>query len=221
MKNLGKSMENKSLKIGILIANVGLPIRQFDDEMMELVYQRCLEHPDELNNLSMPDLEYLSRILSMYKSRSHANDDVIKNVGFLLLEELKDRLDCVAQRGVYQNFVNIIRNLTNINIYDVELIDNLFRPDYIKRIHKNSKQLDMQMYEIDGFTRINLKDIYKGNRLEDAHLQRMCFLIDWIPDRNKYKKKSHEFVYTIEDVVRNLFEHCRFVHVIPYRRHAG
>lgn len=220
MKNLQKSMANKSLKICILIANVGLSIRQFDDAAIELVYNRCLKHSEELSNLSMPDLEYLSRILTLYRIPNHSNSDVIKNVGSLLLEEVKTRLDCVAQRGAYENFANIIRNLTNVNIYDLELIDNFLRPDYIRRIHKKSKQLDIQMYEIDGYTRINLKDIYKGNRLDDACLERVCFLIDWIPNRNKYKK-SHQFMYAIEDVMRKLFAHCQFAHAIPYRRHAG
>lgn len=166
----------------------------------------------------MPDLEYLSRIISL---SNYGTIEMTEKMGSIMLEEMKNRLDYVAQRGIYANFVNIVRNLTEINVYDLELMDNIFRPDFIRCIHKKSKKLDMPLYEIDGFNRINLRDIYHGNRLEESHLERTCFFISWIPDRVNRYRKNDLFAYAVEDAVRKYFPHCQYAHAVPYRRHAG
>lgn len=215
--NLRNSLNGRSLKTCILMANVGVPIRMFDNEIILHVFERCLEQPEELQELSMSHLEYLSRVLSL----SNFDDkDLVKKVGFSVLNELKNRTDLVAQRGIYVNFTNIVRNLTAINVYDLEILENIFRLDYIKFIHKNSKQLDLQLYEIDGYNRINLKNIYKGNHLADIHLEKLCYLMKWIPDRTKYRKND-EFSYAIEDAVGKYFEYSQYAHAVPHRMHAG
>lgn len=216
-QNLRASIESRSLKTCILLANVGVPVRHFDKEIISHVFKRCLDHPDELQELSMADLEYLSRILCM---SNYENREMITAVGQNLLAELKSRLENVASRGFYANFINIVRNLTMIDVYDLELMDNIFRSDYIKFIHKQSKQVDMQMYEIDGYNRINLKGIYNGNILPDNYLNKMCFLIEWIPDAAKCRKQD-AFSYAIKNTVQSLFTHCRYAHAVAHRRHAG
>lgn len=201
------------------MANVGTPIRLFDHEIILNVFERCLNHPDEFEELSIADLEYLSRILTM---SNYENPEKIRKVGHLVLNEMiNNRLDQVASRSVYTNFINIVRNLTMIDVYDLELMDNLFRPDYIKFVHKNSKQIDMPMYEIDGYNRLNLRGIYNGNHLSDEYLERLRYLIHWIPDRVERYRKQDEHVYAIEEVVQQLFTYCKFAHIVAHRRHAG
>lgn len=217
-KNLRKSIQNLSLKTCILVANVGASIRLFDNEITWHVLERCFEHPKELRDLSMPDLEYLSRILSL----SNQSNKMVKRVGNLLLDEIiNNRLDVVAQRGVFRNFSNIVRNLTMLDIYDLELLDNILNPEYVKFIYKRSRQLEMPIYEIDGYCRINLRDIYKGHLLPPSYISKLCYLIDWVPDRVTKYRKIEEFAYAIEDVAKNLFTYCQYAHAIPHRRHAG
>lgn len=216
-QNLRASIEKRSLKTCILLANVGLPTRYFDKETILHVFNRCSAHPGELQELSMADLEYLSRILTM---SNFENQEIITKVGQNVLNELISRLDNVASRGFYTNFINIVRNLTMIDVYDLELMHNIFRKDFIKFIHKQSKQVDMPMYEIDGYNRINLKGIYKGNVLQPNYLSKMCFLIEWVPDKENNKKQD-EFSHSIKDAVQKQFTHCQYAHAIPHRRHAG
>lgn len=217
-KNLHSTLHHRSLKTCILMANVGLSIRLFDSDIITNVFDRCLNHPDEFSELSMPDLEYLSRVLSMY---NHSDKDKLHKIGHLLLNEILNRLDQVASRGFYAHFSNIVRNLTVIDVYNLDLMDNIFRPDYIRFIHKNSKQLDLPLYEIDGYNRINLKNIYKGNRLSDIHLAKLCYLINWVPDREKRYKKHYEFTFAIEDTVRKLFTYCQYAHAVAHRKNAS
>lgn len=218
-RKLHESLQDRSLKMCILVANVGSPVRIFDNEIMSHVFNRCINHPEELHDLYMPDLEYLSRILSM---TNHGNNELGKKIGTLILNEIiNNRLDMIAQRGIFRNFSNIIRNLTMIDVYDLELLNNILSPDYIRLIYKRSKQLDSQIYDIDWYCRINLKNEYKGNLLPQSQVEKLCFLIDWIPDRVNRHKQIHEFNYAIEDVAEKLFTYSQYAHAIPSRKHAG
>lgn len=200
------------------MANVGIAIRLFDNDIIAHMFERCLNHPDEFSELSMPDLEYLSRVLCTV---THSDRNELQKVGHLLLNEIINRLDQVASRGFYAHFANIVRNLTVIDVYNLELMDNIFRPDYIQFIHKKSKQLDLPLYEIDGYNRINLKDIYTGNRLSEKHLDKLCYLINWIPDKANRRKKHYEFTFAIEDVIQELFTHYQYAHAIAHRKNAS
>lgn len=171
-----------------------------------------------MEQLLMADLEHLSRILTM---SNVDNDEMVTNVGVLVLEEVKNRLESVASRKFFSHFINIIRNLTFIDVYDVDLMENMFSPEYIECMYKKNKQLDKQMYEIDGFNRINLKGIYKGRPLPDEYLVKLCFKIEWAPDRVERYHKSDEFQYAIEDAAKNLFKYCKFAHALPHHNHAG
>lgn len=211
-------MSERSLRTCILMANVGVPILLFDNEIIQHIFDRCLTNTEQLSELSMSDLNHLTRILSYSKNE---DNELIKKVGLVLLEELKNRLDLVAQRGSYMNFISIVRNLTTIDVYDLELMDNIFDMDYIKFIYRRNKRLDMQLYEIDGYNRINLKNIYKGNHLSDSYLEKSCILINWIPDRSKKNRKKSEFSFAIEDVVQKNFTNFQYAHAVAHRMNAG
>ncbi|XP_031638100.1 uncharacterized protein LOC116350445 [Contarinia nasturtii] len=162
----------------------------------------------------MTDLEYISRVLSL--TNYHEDIETIKKFGFLILDEMKNRID----NEILGNYVNVIRNLTMIDVYDLELMDNLLSPKYLRCVYKKSKQIDLKMYEIDGYCRINLKDTYNGNHLPDVYMRKLCFLITWVPDRVNRYKKFDRFSYDIEDVVNKLFVHSQYAHAIPYRKYA-
>lgn len=157
--NFRATFKNRSLKICILMVNVGVPIRMFDDDLNWQVIKRCLDQPNEFKDLTILDLRCLSYILSI---SIDVDKEIVKKVGVLILNELINRLDSIASKRFYQNFVDVVRNLTIIDVYNMELFDNLLSPEYIKWIFKGSKKLDMPLYEIDGYCRINLKSIYKG-----------------------------------------------------------
>lgn len=212
-------MASNSLQTCIFIVNAGASAKIFDDTILTDLTRRCLNQPNELAQLTMIDLEYLSRCLSAYNSGPHQN--LITAAAQQLLAEMRRRLDDVAHRNFYSHFIKIIRNLTIINVYDVELLANIFRPDYIRCIHKKSKLLDLPIYELDGFNRVNLKNQYHGDYLTDAYVDKLRFLIEYIPDRVKRHRKRHSFFYAIEDVVERLFGRYQVAHAIPWRRLPG
>lgn len=219
LDHLKATMETRSFRLCVLMTNIGAPIRVFDKEMMFKVFKRCLDHPNELRHLTMTDIECLTRTISLFSDSSMEN--MMKDIGYHVLDELKNRLDQIASRNFFASFINIIRNLIHIDVYDLELMENIFRADFIKCIYKKSLQLCLPIYEIDGYNRINLRNIYKGNHLADCYTDRLRFLSEYVPNRINRFKKSELFNYIIEDAISRLFKHYQYAHAVPHRRHAG
>lgn len=212
-------IDSCSLQTCIFIVHAGASVRVFDEVIMTNIHQRCLNNTDQLEELSMADLEYLSRCLCMFNDVNHMETN--KLAAFRLLDEIKRRLHDVAHRHFYTNFIRIVRNLTVIDVYNTELLANIMHPDYRNQIHKKSKQLDLPMFELDGYNRINLREIYCGDYLTDTHLEKLRFFIEYIPDRVKRHRKRHLFFYAIEDVIQRLFGKYQIAHAIPWRRLTG
>lgn len=219
LDHLKATMETRPLRFGVLMTNIGAPLRVFDKEMMLKIFKRCLDHPNELRHLTMTDIESLTRAISLFYDPSMEN--MIKDIGYHVLDELKNRLDQIASRTFFSSFIIIIRNLIQIHVYDLELMENIFRPDFIKCIYKRSQQLCLPIYEIDGYNRINLRNIYKGNYLADCYTDKLRFLSEYVPNRINRHKKSELFNYVLEDVISRLFTHYQYAHAVPHRRHAG
>lgn len=217
MRKLSEIIGGKTIRIRLLAANVGSPIGEFNRELVDHIFQRCLEQPDEMSFLPMCDLLQLSRLVNIYPGVF----GIRKKVGHAILNEIKNRLHMVTYPEFHVHFIKIMRYLIVINVYDFDLLDNCFRPDYLDFMYKQKKQLNGALYEIDGCTRIHLKDSYRGNRLSDDYLGRFKYLGTYIPDQVNRFKNSEVFTYKIENVIRRLFTHYQYAHAISHHRHAG
>lgn len=218
LQNLHTSIsDHRSLRICFLIANTGTSIRVFNDKIMFELFERCMKQSNELSGCEMSDLKRLSEIISFY----HEYVEQRIAIAHRILDELKNRLENVTQQNFHENLIEIIRNLLFLGIYDSEFLDNIFRSDYIKQMYKKAKPLANAMYEIDGFARINLKNIYCGNLLSDEYLGKFKFFGTQIPDQVNRYKVSQAFVYEIENVIKHLFKNYQYAHAIGHHRQAG
>lgn len=216
MKNISKTLDQKSIHICALVATMGASVRVFNEESVAILLQRCLNQPDILCKLNLSTLEKVSRIIDLYPK----NWDTLTNVGSFILEQMKNRLESIVDPFSYGASMIIIRNLLTQDIYDLELLNNILRFDFIKKMNK-SKQLFLSVYEIDAYTRINLKDIYNGNRLTDDYLARIKYLIEYAPDQvNNFKKRETQ-IYNIENAIKKHFEHYKFAHALAHHKFAG
>lgn len=214
MTNISKTLDQRSLHFCVLTAHMGVPVRIFNEVINSYLFDRCLN--ESLSKLTIRTLENLSRIVYL----SPETSEKLMKVSHLILDEAKKRLDVVAQQSYYSNFMNIIRNLLIRNVYDLELLNNILRPDYIKFMN-NSKQLEPTMYEIDGYARINLKNIYHGHILPNDFLQRTKYIVDYIPDQVNRFKKSEQFIYNVENATKRMFSFYNFAHAVAHHRYAG
>lgn len=77
------------------------------------------------------------------------------------------------------------------------------------------------MYEIDGYCRINLKNIYCGNLLSEEYLGKFKFFGTHTPDQVNRPKVSEAFVYETENVIKHLFNNYQYAHAIGHHRQAA
>lgn len=216
MKNISRTLDQKSIHIQCMVATMGTPVRVFDDKSIDILFRRCLNQPNMLSKLNLSTLEKMSRIIDLYPK----NSDTLTKVGSFILEQMKNRLESIVDPLCYSTSMNIIRNLLTHDIYDLELLDNILRSEFIKKMN-NSKQLYLSIYEIDAYTRINLKDIYNENKLTDEYLARIKYLTEYAPDQvNKFKKAEVQ-IYSIENIIKKYFEHYKFAHALAHHRFAG
>lgn len=216
MLNLSSTISERSMPLCVMIATIGSPVRMFDDEIISHLLQRCVNQPNALNHLSISILELLSRIIYYYPKSSDASIQL----GHLLLEQIVNRLDQITMHTQYPIFMTIIRNLLAQNIYNVELLENIFRSDFLKMMN-NSKQLEKTVYEIDGYAKINLKNIFIGHGLTDDYLQRLKYLVEYNPDQVNRFRHSERFIYEIENVIKKHFEYYQFAHGVAHHRYPG
>lgn len=216
MKNISRTLDQKSMLVCAVVATMGTSVRVFDDESIDILFQRCLNQPNMLGKLNVSTLQMISKLIDLYPK----NVNTLTKIGCLILEQMKNRLESIVDPLGYVCTMNIIRNLLTHHIYDLELLDNILRLDFLKKMNM-SKQLHLSIYEIDAYTRINLKDIYNGNQLTDDYLARIKYLIQYAPDQVNKFKKNETHIYSIENVIKNHFEHYRFVHALAHHKYAG
>lgn len=218
-KSARDTIEMRSLNECILIANLGGSIDLFDEHLLLHMFKMVLNDPASLNELPMSRLENISRMLT------HCENAKLKElksrVANRVFDELKNRVDKFTSLFSYEKMVNIIRNLTLVDAYDIEFMENIFRSDYFHFMHKNNKRMQLQLFEIDGYNRINLRHIYHGNYIPNEYFSNVKYLQDFIPDRVKRYHKRHRFCYAMEDIISRLFSHYQFAHVLPFRKNAG
>lgn len=172
-----------------------------------------------LHELRMGAIENISRMLA--HSENAELTELRTPVANRILDELKRRSHQFTSRLFYEKMVIIIRNLTMVDAYDIEFMENLFRSDYFEYMHTKNARHQLQLFEIDGYNRINLRQFYHGNYLPDKYLKNVKYLQDFIPDRAKRFHKRHQFCYAMEDIISRHFSHYQFAHVLPFCKNAG
>lgn len=212
------TIATRSLSECIQIANIGSKILLFDIEIVDHLLIRCRRNANnELNTISLANLEILSHILS--SASALCDMTAIHAAGHEVLKEVKARLISVAYKRSHKSFLAIIRNLASIDVYDVELMDNLFQDRFLTFIYGKKQTLDYDLYCIDGYNRINLKHTYRGAVLSDTYLSKIRQM--HLLTLNKTSTLERMQMTHIKKAVDRFFHHFYFGRVLPFYERAG
>lgn len=182
--------------------------------------QRFIDDPNSLKQLKIVDISCLAEVLGIFvRDKPHPNELIL---GERILNEVCENwVHNMCYPSTHINVASIVTHLMSREIYNLELIDNILRPDYIKVIYGKNKVLDREMYLINGFARINLNGVYNGNLLDESYMKIMGkFRTEYIPD-DKTPKRSLEFVIAAQNSVQTLFKHYRFANAVSHYKDAG
>lgn len=214
-EKLRKSLDQRTARTCVLVADLGSTLGISDDGITEYVLNRCMTDPNAFETFIPIELERLSRIIGVLNFTSASGIETL--VGQALLGELRNRIDRITDRGFHQIFIQAQVNLTLSDIYDLEMLENTLRKDYISFMYFRSKQLAKEMYSLDAYARINLASIYKGDRLEEVNLEKLGrFLSDYFPDDQPKPKTHAQFQVEVAKCLKSLFEHFNFAHAASH-----
>lgn len=210
-------MTNRSARTWIGIASLGITFQYANAKICEYTLNRCMSEPNAFKSFRTNDLERLSKLVGKLSFTSETGIEI--TVGKAILRELRNYADQIINIGFHQQFIYIQWNLTTKDIYDLELLENTLRKDYVLRMYGRRTQLVIPMYSLDTYARLNLATIYKGDLLSDVHLEKMGkFLTDYLPKDRIKTKRGGGAHSEVSKCVENLFEHFTYAHAVSHFR---
>lgn len=216
-KKLQKLMTKKALRTCILFADLGSFLHLTNTEIIEITLNRCMIEPNAFESFSINDLERLSRVIGMLNVTFESGIEI--NVGKAILVEIRNRIEEFTKQSFHQHFIRIQKNLSMKDIYDIEMLENTLRKDYIRFMYFRSAQLVSDIYCLNTYACLNLAFIYQGNTLSDQQLLKMGkFLTDYIPGDEPKPRIHSTYLMNIADCVANLFKHFTYAHAISHFR---
>lgn len=217
VQNLTNSLDSYSLRTCIILANIGSKLNLYNTKLIEYTLQRCSNEAEHFVDLRMTDLENLSIIISKFNFTTESRIEI--NVANLILTELRNRLSEVTNYTHHLHIIKILENLSYINVYDIELIENILNPNYIEFIYGNNKILEQSIRILDGYARINLNEIYTGHLLNDKYLEKSgTFQTNYIP--KKQLRKREDFIIQVENTLAKLFKYYNYANAVAHNKYS-
>lgn len=214
-KKLWKTLDQRTVRTCVVVADLGSDLCISDDDITEYTLNRCMTEPNAFQTFFPIDLERLSRIIGILNFTSASG--IEKLVGQAVLGEFRNRVDRITDRGFHQIFIKTQVNLTRSDIYDLEMLENTLRKDYIGFMYFRSSQLARDIYNLHAYARINLAAVYKGDLLNDVHLEKLGkYLSDYVPEDQQKLKKHAQFHVEVAKCVKSLFEHYTYAHAVSH-----
>lgn len=200
------------------IVYIGNSQRICDTDLTEYVYRRLLNE-SSFQHLSISEMMQLSHLLGNFHNAAEAR--VEKLVGDGIISEIRNRLMSVTGRGFYLHLIETLQYLSYRDIYDIELLENLLRQDFVTHMYGKLTLLDHQLYFLNNYAILNLREIYSGPQLDDIYIKKMGkFLTNYVPDKKKSPKREH-FILEVEDIVADIFKHYQYANAISHRKFTG
>lgn len=163
----------------------------------------------------MKDLERISYVMGFFDFQSESKIETRLCEQFL--NELRNRVDDIVKHP--KCFSLCLHFLTLKGYYDEEMISVALSPQFLKATYESQHYYDHEIFGLDSYAKINLKETYTGNALTEKNRQYLGkMLTDYIPDRNKEFKIgfTDEILLEVKETSDKLFAHCYFAHALPH-----
>lgn len=191
----------------------------------QICHQKCIEHiVDRFNNdiksLRMKDFERIAFVLGLYdfESESRIEENFCQNV----FVEIKSRVDDIIKHP--KCLPLCLHYLTMKGYCDEEMINVILSQQFLKLGYGTNVNFGREIFSLDSYARINLKDTYKGNLLPDKNRKYMGkVLSQYIPIRDgKWKLTATDTIMLeLKETTDELFTHSYYAHALPHFDRPG
>ncbi|XP_037049478.1 uncharacterized protein LOC119083781 [Bradysia coprophila] len=187
---------------------------------LHICHQSCIEQilhrfADDVQAIRMKDLERISYVMGFFDFESESN--IANRLCQQFLAELKNRVDDIVRYP--KCFALSLHYLSLKGYHDEEMISVALSPSFLSAAYGNQTRYDNELFGLDSFVKINLKETYTGNQLTEKNRQYMGkMLTEYVPDRNKEFKIgfADNLLLEVKETSDELCTHSYFAHSLPH-----
>ncbi len=199
------------------VALLGTQIHICQQDCIEQIVRRFSK---DVKSIRMKDFERIAFVIGLFdfESESKVEDQLCQNI----LVELKNRAEEIVQYP--KCFSLCLYYLTMKGYYDEELLSAALSKPYLTFAYGNQVKYGMEIFGLDSYAKINLRESYKGNEVTEKNRQYMGkMLTQYIPDRSgKFKVNATDAILLeLKEATDELCTHCHFAHALPHYDRPG
>lgn len=185
--------------------------------------QKCLEKianrfSDDITTIRLKDFE---RITFVIGSSDFTSDNQIENrLCEQILAELKNRVSEIVQ---YPKCLPLCLHFLSLKGYhDEELLNVVLGEPFLGFAYKTLPNYGRELFSLDSYAKIQLKETYKGNQLSEKVRRYMGQMFtDYIPSSEFKLSPSDKILAPVKETTEELFRHCYYAHTLPHYPRTG
>lgn len=191
----------------------------------QICHQKCIERiidrfNSDIKSLRLKDFERIAFVLGLYdfESESRLEEKLCQNI----LDEVKNRVDDIVK---YPKCLPLcLHFLTMKGYHDAEMINVVLNKPFLELSYGQNINYEREIFSLDSYAQINLKDTYKGNLLSDK--SRKCMgkmLSQFIPNRSgKFKlSATDKILLELKETSEEMFKHSYIMQALPHFDRPG
>ncbi|CRK95746.1 CLUMA_CG009203, isoform A [Clunio marinus] len=213
LEKVQKRINNLHIESCIQLFVHGSYIYYSPDDLIEILLRRFT---NEMNDLKLPELADISHVLYILDMETESG------VEKEFLEKLSQKLK-LREKEILQNprdLVSIAQNLSMCGFYDLEVIELILKEKFIKFAYgDNIRAISRDVLSLDVFAQINLKDTYKGPKLDDRTRRIIAkYNTFYVPIREEFFRKTKLDFFTLEvkEFMEQIFGFNFVTHILPH-----
>lgn len=175
---------------------------------------------DEIPNLRLKEIERIAFVMGLFYLQTHL--PIADLVSQQILINLKSRVEEIMKYP--RCFPACLQYLAYSGYTDDELISSVLDERFCEMAYGRNVTLGRELFGLDSFARINLKDSYKGLLLEDKRRRTMGkILVHYIPRRDGEFKLSatDKILLEMKEAAQRVWGECHMAHVLPHYDRPG
>lgn len=175
---------------------------------------------DQVPNIRLKEIERISFVMGLFylQSRLPIADQLSRQI----LGNLKTRVDEIMKYP--RCFPTCLQYLAYSGYADAELISCALDERFCEMAYGRNVTLGRELFGLDAYAQINLKDSYGGLLLENKRRRTMGkILVHYIPTRSGDHKLSatDKILLEIKEAAERSVGDCHMAHVLPHYDRPG
>lgn len=175
---------------------------------------------DQVPNIRLKELERISFVMGLFHLQPiYPMADLLSK---RILAELKTRVDEIMRHP--RCLPSCLQFLSYGGYVDGELVSSVLDEKFCQMAYGRNVMLGKELFALDAFARINMKNSYEGALLEPKRRGMMGkILVQYIPRRDGEFKLSatDKILLEIKEAVERGMGDCHMAHVLPHYDRPG